>query len=144
MLAVGRLHAPNLRERKQDFRALLKLLELRFAPTMMISSTQDAFNALARAPWPGNLRQLESVMRGVFALERSSEISIDQLPPSIAEYAARRDLTMLEQIEVDGIVNALIRCGGNKVVAAEMLGISRSTLYRKMSTYKLDAERFCF
>lgn len=83
-------------------------------------------------------------MRGVFALERSSEISIDQLPPSIAEYAARRDLTMLEQIEVDGIVNALIRCGGNKVVAAEMLGISRSTLYRKMSTYKLDAERFCF
>ncbi|XPP26899.1 MAG: helix-turn-helix domain-containing protein [Leucobacter sp.] len=144
MLAVGRLHAPNLRERKQDFRALLKLLELRFAPTMTISSTQGAFNALARAPWPGNLRQLESVMRGVFALERSSEISIDQLPPSIAEYAARRDLTMLEQIEVDGIVNALIRCGGNKVVAAEMLGISRSTLYRKMSTYKLDAERFCF
>jgi len=87
---------------------------------------------------------LESMMRGVFALGRTSEITIDQLPPTIAEYAARRDLTMLEQLEVDGIINALIKCGGNKVVAAEMLGVSRSTLYRKMGTYKLDAERFFF
>lgn len=83
-------------------------------------------------------------MRGVFALGRSSESTIDQLPPSIVEYASRRDLTMLEQLEVNGIINALIKCGGNKVVAAEMLGISRSTLYRKMSTYKLDAERYFF
>lgn len=144
VLAVGRIDIPNLRERKQDFRALLRILERKFAPTKTISYTQGAFNALTRAPWPGNLRQLESVMRGVFALGRSSEITIDQLPPSIAEYAARRDLTMLEQLEVDGIINALIKCGGNKVVAAEMLGVSRSTLYRKMGTYKLDAERFFF
>jgi len=144
VLAVGRIDIPNLRERKQDFRALLKLLEHRFASTKSITYTQGAFNALTRAPWPGNLRQLESVMRGVFALGRSSEITIDQLPPSIAEYASRRDLTMLEQLEVDGITNALIKCGGNKVVAAEMLGVSRSTLYRKMGTYKLDAERFFF
>lgn len=144
ILAVGRIDIPNLRERKQDFPVLLKALERRFAPTMTISYTQGAFNAITRATWPGNLRQLESVMRGVFALGRSSEVTIDQLPPAIAEYAARRDLTMLEQLEVDGIVNALIKCNGNKVVAAEMLGISRSTLYRKMGTYKLDAERYFF
>lgn len=144
ILAVGRIDMPNLRERKQDFRVLLKALERKFAPTKNITYTQGAFNALTRAPWPGNLRQLESMMRGVFALGRTSEITIDQLPPTIAEYAARRDLTMLEQLEVDGIINALIKCGGNKVVAAEMLGVSRSTLYRKMGTYKLDAERFFF
>ena len=144
VLAVGRIDIPNLRERKQDIRGLLKILERKFAPTKTTSYTQGAFNALTRAPWPGNLRQLESVMRGVFALGRSSEITIDQLPPSIAEYASRRDLTMLEQLELDGIINALIKCGGNKVVAAEMLGVSRSTLYRKMSTYKLDVERFFF
>lgn len=140
-VGVGRIDMPNLRERKQDLRTILNALERKYAPSMTVTYTQGAFTALSRAPWPGNLRQLDSVMRGVFALGRRSEVTIDQLPPAIAAHARRRDLTMLEQLEVDGIVNALIRCDGNKVVAAEMLGISRSTLYRKISAYKLDDER---
>lgn len=141
LIAVGRIDMPNLRERKQDMRLLLRHFERKYASAVTISYTQGAYTALSRAPWPGNLRQLDSVMRGVFALGRRTEITVDQLPPAIAAYARRRDLTMLEQLEVDGIINALIRCYGNKVLAAEMLGISRSTLYRKISGYKLDEER---
>lgn len=141
LIAVGRIDMPNLRERRNDLRLLLRSIERRYAPTTNVNYTQGAYTALSRAPWPGNLRQLDSVMRGVFSLGRRSEVTIDQLPPAIAAYARRRDLTMLEQLEVDGIVNALIRCFGNKVLAAEMLGISRSTLYRKISGYHLDEER---
>lgn len=141
VLAVGRIDMPNLRERKQDMRILLRNFERKYASSLNITYTPGAYAALSRAPWPGNLRQLEAVMRGVLALGRRSEVTSDQLPPAIASYARRRDLTMLEQLEVDGIVNALIRCDGNKVLAAEMLGISRSTLYRKISGYKLDEER---
>lgn len=141
VLAVGRIDMPNLRERRQDMRVILKSIERDYMPNTSITYTPGALTALSRAPWPGNLRQLHSVMRGVFALGRGSEITIDRLPPAIAEYARRRDLTMLEQLEVDGIVNALIRCEGNKVLTAEMLGISRSTLYRKISGYRLDEER---
>jgi transcriptional regulator of acetoin/glycerol metabolism len=140
-VAVGRIDMPNLRERKQDLRQLLHTFERKYASAVNISYTQGAYTALSRAPWPGNLRQLDSVMRGVFSLGRRTEVTVDQLPPAIAAYARRRDLTMLEQLEVDGIINALIRCFGNKVLAAEMLGISRSTLYRKISGYKLDEER---
>ncbi|MCS5722855.1 hypothetical protein N1028_17960 [Herbiconiux sp. CPCC 203407] len=140
-IAVGRIDMPNLRERKQDMRAILHVFERKYASAVNISYTQGAYTALTRAPWPGNLRQLDSVMRGVFSLGRRNEVTVDQLPPAIAAYARRRDLTMLEQLEVDGIINALIRCFGNKVLAAEMLGISRSTLYRKISGYKLDEER---
>ncbi|MFB2599632.1 sigma-54-dependent Fis family transcriptional regulator [Herbiconiux sp. P17] len=141
LIAVGRIDMPNLRERKQDMRTLLHVFERKYASAVNISYTQGAYTALSRAPWPGNLRQLDSVMRGVFSLGRRNEVTVDQLPPAIAAYARRRDLTMLEQLEVDGIINALIRCFGNKVLAAEMLGISRSTLYRKISGYKLDEER---
>ncbi|ARJ07685.1 sigma 54 type regulator [Cnuibacter physcomitrellae] len=140
-IGVGRIDMPNLRERKNDMRTILQVFERRYASAVTVSYTQGAYTALSRAPWPGNLRQLDSVMRGVFALGRRSEVTVDQLPPAIAAYARRRDLTMLEQLEVDGIINALIRCSGNKVMAAEMLGISRSTLYRKISGYKLDEER---
>lgn len=141
VLAVGRIDMPNLRERRQDMRLILRAIEREYAPNASITYTQGAFTALSRAPWPGNLRQLDSVMRGVFALGRGNEVTIDRLPPAIAAYARRRDLTMLEQLELDGIMNALIRCEGNKVLTAEMLGISRSTLYRKISGYKLDEER---
>ncbi|MDX2378088.1 hypothetical protein M4I32_14950 [Microbacterium sp. LRZ72] len=141
LIAVGRIDMPNLRERRQDLREILRLLERKYTPGRTFTFTQGAYNALSRAPWPGNVRQLDSVMRGVFAAARRNEITVDQLPPTIGSYATRRDLSMLEQLEVDGIINALVRCAGNKVIAAEMLGISRSTLYRKMSTYRLDAER---
>jgi transcriptional regulator of acetoin/glycerol metabolism len=141
LIAVGRLEMPNLRERKQDLRLILRVIERRYAPTRNITYTQGAYTALARSPWPGNIRQLDSMMHGILALGNRTEITIDQLPLGIAVNARRRDFSMLEQLEVDGILNALIRCDGNKVLAAEMLGISRSTLYRKISVYKIDEQR---
>ncbi|MDF2443231.1 MAG: sigma-54 dependent transcriptional regulator, acetoin dehydrogenase operon transcriptional, partial [Subtercola sp.] len=61
LIAVGRIDMPNLRERKQDMRTLLHVFERKYASAVSISYTQGAYTALSRAPWPGNLRQLDAV-----------------------------------------------------------------------------------
>lgn len=141
-VAVNKLELPSLQDRRQDIGVLLKQINARHCPGRTFVMTQGAVNALTRAPWPGNIRQLESVLRGLFASARSTKVTLDMLPPEIASYASRRDLSMIEQLEVDGIINALTQCQGNKVAAALILGMARSTLYRKMHEYKLDSERF--
>jgi transcriptional regulator of acetoin/glycerol metabolism len=66
------------------------------------------------------------------------------LPAWLGQYSSRRELTQMEQVELDAIMSAIQRSQGNKVLAAKLLGISRSTLYRKMRSYKLDPDKHFF
>ncbi|MGD9525595.1 MAG: sigma-54-dependent Fis family transcriptional regulator [Candidatus Nanopelagicales bacterium] len=137
-ISVGRVEITPLRERGEDVLPLATAVLRKLGrPTLRISA--GAARALTRAPWPGNVRQLESVLRGALVLARD-EIKSDQLPPEIQASATRRDLTALERLELKAILDALQQAGGNKVTAAKLVGISRSTLYRKLRSYRIDPD----
>ena len=94
----------------------------------------DAVHALSSHSWPGNLAELEQVMRRAAARRPTGRIEAHDLPESLASRSRRR-LTAMESAERDAIVGALRSADGNRVRAAAQLGISRATLYRKISQF---------
>jgi transcriptional regulator of acetoin/glycerol metabolism len=89
---------------------------------------------LLRSNWPGNTEQLWQVMRRVVQHRRSGSIRPNDLPPECWT-VSRRLLSPLESMERDAIVQSLLDYEGNKVKAAESLGMSRATIYRKIHEY---------
>lgn len=143
-LASARIELPPLRERREDIKDLIATIVERRVGGERLRFSQAALLAMTRALWPGNIRQLESVVLGLVATAGPREVSIEMLPTALSHYARRRELTTMEQAELDAIISAIKHSDGNKVVAARILGISRSTLYRKMRTYKLDPDKYFF
>lgn len=143
-LAVARIELPALRQRREDVKDLIAHFVALHAAPGALRISQGALVALNRAPWPGNVRELESVVRGLIAVPGHGEVTVEMLPSGLGQYSSRRELTTMEQVELDAIISAIKRAQGNKVLAAKQLGISRSTLYRKMRTYKLDPDKHFF
>jgi transcriptional regulator of acetoin/glycerol metabolism len=77
-------------------------------------------------------------------LSPTAEITPAQLPEELRRTAVRRPLSRLEQAEVDVILSALTEANGNKEVAAQLIGMHRATLYRKISGYGLDLDSHIF
>jgi len=98
----------------------------------------DAMQMLARAAWPGNVEQLWQVLRRIVQHRRSGVIQPGDLPPE-CRTVSRRLLSPLEAMERDAIVRSLIDWDGNKIRAAESLGMSRATIYRKIHEYGIVA-----
>jgi transcriptional regulator of acetoin/glycerol metabolism len=94
----------------------------------------EAMRQLARLPWPGNIAQLRHVLTETLGRQRSGVIGIDRLP-SECRSVTRRKLTRLEAMERDAIVRSLSENDGNKAEAAEALGMSRATIYRKIKDF---------
>lgn len=133
-LAVGRLHVPPLRHRPIDVPDLVAAIsERRENDGATRRWAPDALQALMRAEWPGNIRQLVSVVRSVLIAAPGRDVRLEDLPEEIAQ-RADRTLQGLERIEASAIVAALEDHHGNKQRTAQALGISRSTLYRKLGT----------
>jgi transcriptional regulator of acetoin/glycerol metabolism len=89
---------------------------------------------LLRSSWPGNTEQLWQVLRKVVQRRRVGSIRPADLPPECWT-VSRRLLSPLESMERDAIVQSLLDYKGNKVKAAESLGMSRATIYRKIHEY---------
>ena len=140
-LAIGRIEVPALRERREDLRGLITQINKRYAPNAPLRFSPGVMLALGRAQWSGNVRQLEAVIRGLIASSPLKDVTVEMLPTEFRVYSSRRTLTTMEQLELDAILSAIARSRGNKVVAARLLGISRSTLYRKMHSYRLDPDK---
>lgn len=99
-----------------------------------------ALRQLMALEWPGNLRQLSQVVMAACASSAGSRIRVEDLPrQQFSVPAARRPLTRLERSERVMIAAALAEAEGNKRTAAASLGISRSTLYRKLKALELEA-----
>lgn len=143
-LAVAHIDLPPLRERRDDIKEMISRLTEQHAPGGGLRISQAAIQAMTRAQWPGNIRQLESVVRGLIHSAGQREVTVEMLPAELGQYSSRRVLTTMEQVELDAIMTAVRNSNGNKVVAARLLGISRSTLYRKMRTYRLDPDKHFF
>jgi transcriptional regulator of acetoin/glycerol metabolism len=90
--------------------------------------------ALSRAPWPGNVRQLAGSLRYADAHRSGPLIEETDLPPSLLS-RSQHPLSAWESTERDLIVQALLDHGGDKAKAAKALGISRATIYRKITAY---------
>jgi sigma-54 dependent transcriptional regulator, acetoin dehydrogenase operon transcriptional activator AcoR len=125
---------PALRHRLEDLEELVPLLlrELTRGGDVRLSS--EAMRQLTKLPWPGNVAQLRKVLAETVALQRSGTIGVDKLPAECRSLARRR-LTQLEALERDAIVRSLQENAGSKADAAEALGMSRATIYRKIKEF---------
>lgn len=124
---------PALRHRIEDLEELVPMLlgELTRSAVRMDS---EAMRQLSKLPWPGNVAQLRGVLSETVARQRSGLIGIDKLPAECRSLT-RRKLTRLEALERDAIVRSLAENDGDKAAAAEALGMSRATIYRKIKDF---------
>lgn len=139
-LGVVTIELPPLRDRIEDIPELVKQLVDRYCGLTPLRFSQAALRALSRAPWPGNIRQLENVVRALADTHHAREITPELLPDGLGAFSAARTLTRMEQLEMKAIIEAVTATNGNKVEMAKLLGISRSTLYRKMRHYRVDLD----
>ena len=137
---------PPLRERAEDILPLaehfIRRHELRLN-RHPVPLPQETAEAIRRYPWPGNIRQLESaVERAVHLAEGGAllpeHFGIADLMENRRPAAPAPAQATLEAIERQAIAAALVRFGGNISQTAFALGVSRPTLYRKMSKYGLE------
>jgi transcriptional regulator of acetoin/glycerol metabolism len=130
------LVVPALRERVDDLPAVARELVRRHGDGV-VGVRGDVVGVLSRRPWPGNVRELEGVLRHALARRSRGDLTVDDLPVEYRSPVAPEDLTTMQTVEREAIVRALDAEDGNRWAAAERLGISRSTLYRKLATYHI-------
>ncbi|WP_125131926.1 MULTISPECIES: helix-turn-helix domain-containing protein [unclassified Microbacterium] len=125
---------PALRERASDIPVLARHL------AAGRDITDAAVRVLQRALWPGNIRELEQI---VSAMTRDnpgdSPLDVEHIPVGLRRFIPHRPLTRLERAELMAILDALAATGSKKAAARD-LGLSRSTLYRRLLQYGVDLD----
>ncbi|HEY0020329.1 MAG TPA: sigma 54-interacting transcriptional regulator [Longimicrobium sp.] len=149
-ISVLRYTVVPLRERRGEIPALVEqLLEKNRRPgTSRPHVSREALAVLRRHTWPGNIRELENVLRAAAAFAVGGEIGPEHLPAEVvspsdafalsstfARPAERYSAPTEPDRELEMIRQALNGAGGNKTVAARALGMSRSTLWAKLQRY---------
>jgi transcriptional regulator of acetoin/glycerol metabolism len=126
---------PSLAERREDIPLLVRAFLDRLETRRPLRLSAQAMQALMDAAWPGNVRQLQSVLHAAALTAHGSEIGPYDFPPELLRKPQRR-LSRIEQAELDALQQALRETRGNRAKAAKLLGISRSTLYNKLRAYR--------
>lgn len=143
-LNVLRIDVPPLRERRSDIPFLVKrfLSEATAAAHRRIWFTPEAESLLNGFDWPGNVRQLRSTIQRVVALGAAGQVSEESLRSFLTDPLREEEeepASELGEVERRQILRVLREAGGNKTKAAEILGIQRRTLYKKLA--RMDRER---
>jgi len=134
---------PQLRERSGDLWLLaehfLQKLSIDFHKNIKGFSA-DARAVLAAYDYPGNVRELENIVARAVALAEGDEIQVQDLPPFLTKrgQGTKPSLRSLEAMEKEHIARVLAASRGHRDQAAAVLGITRSTLWRKMKKYGLN------
>jgi PAS domain S-box-containing protein len=147
-LSVIPLTIPPLRERKEDILPLLNYYLKRNSQLLgktIISFTPAALNICLEYPWPGNVRELINAVEYAVNIEDQEQVHPGSLPPRLKQKNGHPapvvpQLASLAELEKQAISQALQEFGWSdegKEKAAAVLGISRATIYRKISKYKL-------
>lgn len=143
-LRVGRIMVPPLRDRKEDIGLLVEafLAEARIATGKAITGlSQAAQRCLASYPWPGNVRELRSAVQFAAIHCRAGTIGVRDLPPEFQQLEAASPRKRGDHGDDDNaLLDALERAGGNRTKAAELLGISRATLYRRLNELNIKRQ----
>src|SRR3982751_5299955 len=167
-LNVIRLRLPSLRERREDIPLLAKYFLQKSARELSVEPkrlSEAALKYLQAQDWPGNVRQLENVAHWLTVMAPSVNIEVNDLPSELrmeasaptaqswvsalereAESQLNRGETgiideLTRQFEKALILRALAHTGGRRIEAANLLGLGRNTLTRKIQELKIDGER---
>ena len=149
-LRVIEIALPPLRQRRNDIPVLAHYFMEKYARAFnkgVRGMSTEVLGALMRHDWPGNVRELENAIQRMLILSEGPTIEADVLPPELRE---RPDLVgraidqlepqTLEELEVYFIRKTLRETSGDRALCAEILGIDKSTLWRKIKRYSLEPE----
>lgn len=125
---------PPLRERAGDLPSLWHVLAKQLAPEANLTLRDETVDVLRTYRWPGNLKELRTVVSQLAMAGKTGPVGPTDLPSSMQ---TAKSLSVIERVELDAIRNALREADGNRARAAEILGISRATVYRKMKAYRI-------
>lgn len=131
-MCTNRIVLRPLSQRRDELHALARAMITQLNPESTVRLTPSAVEALSAQPWPGNLNELRAVIAHSCAHRSTGDITPRDLPDGYRATTPPRSYGGLERAERDAIVRALESSGGNKVRAARLLGISRTTLYSRM------------
>jgi len=147
-LNVVQIRLPALREHKADIPLLAAYFLDKFSNPLhgVRSFSEDALLQLMDYDWPGNVRELENAIECAIALGSDTILKVSDLPTKV-QHATAHTLPRnyqpmrLEEIERRAIFQALEETSGDKLEAARLLGIGKTTLYRKLKGYGFDSRR---
>jgi DNA-binding NtrC family response regulator len=143
-LNVVTIDLPPLRERREDIPALIEhFLTTRQLGKVHCRVDGSAMEALLAYDWPGNIRELANVLERAQLLAEENLITLDDLPDTLHLAPARACASVLDSLNLGAMEHRLIhqalqQAQGNKVHAAELLGIGRRTLYRLINKHRLE------
>ncbi len=146
-LNVVSLHLPPLSERKDDIPLLAHHFLKRYAEAqekVIEGISDEAMNILINYEYPGNIRELENIVERAVVLCNEEEILTKHLPQELGQYSLKvyrqssQRFPTLEENEVEYVSWVLKQVNGNKTRAAEILGIDRVSLWRKLKRWGLD------
>ena len=134
------LTVPPIRERVEEIEPIARFFLERENPQLRFSFA--ALDALCRYSWPGNVRELRNVVLSSSLAAEEGVVDLPHLPPMIQsmveEAESLKQAPKLEQAERHTIIRVLSQTGGHQQRAAELLGISRRTLSRKLKFYEIE------
>jgi len=149
-LAVIRISMPPLRTRAGDVLLLAQLFLDRASERSgrrVVGMTTPVARSLMSYHWPGNVRELENCMERAVALTEHERLILEDLPSELRQHRARPDpgaepaaLASLTVVERQHIYRVLEAVEGNKSMAAQILGMDRRTLYRKLERFERGTE----
>jgi transcriptional regulator with PAS, ATPase and Fis domain len=150
-LFVLNLHLPPLRDRKGDIAFLIEYFIEKYCRKMHrkgITVSTQAEKIMRDYPWPGNVRQLENAVIYAINIVRGDVLEAKDLPPYLLTKEAPSvpvegdaiKVYKIEMMEKVLIENAIFKTKNNITKAAELLGLAKSTLYRKIKEYGIDVE----
>jgi len=157
-LNVIALRLPALRDRKEDIPELAAHFLARYGPQHQLTS--ELMEAMVNYDWPGNVRELENCIQRMVAINSGPYLGTGDLPSALAGKAAEKEAALafaapggttvpamparkepgvqrLDELERKAIIEALEFTRGDRSRAAELLGIGRTTLYRRIKAYNL-------
>jgi DNA-binding NtrC family response regulator len=142
-LNVVQIKLPPLRERKSDIPILVNSFLEKYCEANGKTRTisEDAMSRLMAYDWPGNVRELENAIERAIALGSGPILHVGDLPTNLHHSSGDRlpqndEVLPLDELERRAILGALKEAGGDKLIAARLLGIGKTTLYRKLKQYE--------
>lgn len=145
-LNVVHIHVPPLRERKDDIPLMITSFLQKFAlenGKKIEGIDNRARSALYKYDWPGNIRQLQNCIESAVVMCSGNIIQLEDLPPNIADNQEQDTILIPSGIKLNEAEKIIIQENlalnkGNKSKTADILGLGRKTLYRKLEEYQLD------